>query len=652
MKKGILIKDGKSWKISSPAFKQPMTIGGDFGLTNDMENQEIEFDNSGGALKLIRFKNKAYKKIMISQSPKVNESQKVRNDSHYSQTRSFNNTIQENQMNDPARAPYNFVQLNKNIAISNGIADFSKNIGLSGFIELIVKNKSPLFIRGANGQFSSNMDQPYIPGSSLRGSIRNLVNITSYGKLDQYSNRTLFKRSNINDGKDVFAGFLKKENGTYVILKAKEVQLFHEVRLSTHPHQYVYNENSKTCNFSVGEFQNTCRVWSFTMQSGKVEVSDNAVNGYELDDTRSEKAIDLLKSIKSKKIVNKSEEPIGNVSIPDNIGVPVFFRVENGKASSFGHAKYHRIPYSHSIGDHIIQDKIKGLDFSESIFGTLDQPSKVFFDDFYLIGNPKFDLLSPRTPMVLSSPKPTTFQHYLEQPTLFTSPTQQNKWSTPEVPIRGFKNYWHRGTSSDERNRNTWIETDDECKSNPNPINPISINSVFEGCVRFDNLSHEELGALLFALDLPINCCHKMGMGKPLGLGSIEISIKQLSIINRNNRYQILCENGKWNQSIIDETINKDSFKDLFAKFIIKQIQDISYDDTKGFISLWENDRLSKLKEMLTFNHVMGDSIVKWDKRTRYMENGAGNTGINEFKHRPILPNPEIVVQKNTYKKP
>jgi hypothetical protein len=55
---------------------------------------------------------------------------------------------------------------------------------------------------------------------------------------------------------------------------------------------------------------------------------------------------------------------------------------------------------------------------------------------------------------------------------------------------------------------------------------------------------------------------------------------------------------------------------------------------------------------MLLFHHDMGNAIVSWDNRTRYMENGAGNSGVNEFKYRPILPTPEIVVQKNTYQKP
>ncbi len=373
MKKGTLIKEGKSWKIASSDFKQPMTIAGYFGLTDEMNNQDIEFDNSGGALKVIRFKNKDYTKLSTIQSPKIYEDKNIKSKSHYSQIRTYNNPISVNQMNDPARAPYNFVPLNKDIAISNGVADFSKNIGLSGFIDLKIKSKSPLFIRGANGLFVSNEDQPFIPGSSLRGLIRNLVTITSYGKLNQYSDRKLFRRSSLlSDGKNVYAGFLRKENGIHIIEKANVVQLSQAFQLAKYPHQYVYDASKNTCSFSVGEFQHKCRVWSFSLLSGKIEVSDNAITGYELDDTRSEKTVDLLKSIANKRIVDGSEEPIGNVPVPSSMGVPVFYRIEDGKACSFGHAKYHRIPYSLSISDHIIQDSTDETDFSESIFGTLN----------------------------------------------------------------------------------------------------------------------------------------------------------------------------------------------------------------------------------------------------------------------------------------
>lgn len=648
MKNGKLILEGKNWKIASPDFKQPMSIAGNFGFTDDMANQNIEFDNSGGAVKKIRFNGKNYTPKIGYSQPKGNVNQK-----DYSENKKNDQTYQNSTImtNDPARAPYNFVPLNENVIVSNGSANFSRFEAQNGYIDVQIISQSPLFIRGANEVFVNNNNLPYIPGSSLRGMIRNLVNIASFGKLNQFNDRTLFRRSSmLSDGKFVNAGFLKYENGIYFIDEAIAIQSTSDYRLSREPHLYQFDDKTNTCKFSVGEFQNICRVWVFTKKTGKIDVLGNAIKGYEADDTRSKEAIDLLKSLKEKKIVDGNNNPIGSVNIPARLGIPVFYRVENKIAISFGHAKYHRIPYSQTIGDHIIQENKNEPDFSESIFGTLDQPSKVFFEDCCLIGEPVYDLSEAQIPKVLSSPKPTTYQHYLEQPDINTSPSHQNKWSTDGVPIKGYKNYWHRETSSNEEGPNTWIEIGDKSNSNPEPINPISKKSIFKGRIRFENLTNEELGALLFAIELPEGCCHKLGMGKPLGLGSVLISIDKLSIIDRAERYKTLLNSDSWEQGVKVEIQNTDSIKNDFVKFIYPQLENGQYDSSKGFMSLWENDRLMKLREMLTFLHNTNNALVNWKNRTRYMENGAGNNGVNEFKYRPVLPTPDIVVIKNTYK--
>jgi hypothetical protein len=65
MNKGKLIKEGRNWKIQAPTFKQPMSIQGDFGLTDEMANQEVEFDNSKGPITKIRFNNKDFSRREI-----------------------------------------------------------------------------------------------------------------------------------------------------------------------------------------------------------------------------------------------------------------------------------------------------------------------------------------------------------------------------------------------------------------------------------------------------------------------------------------------------------------------------------------------------------------------------------------------------------
>lgn len=634
MKKGTLKKEGKYWKIYSPEQKIPMVVPGDFGLTEDMLGKDIEFDNSGGPIKSIRYNEKLYSK---KQAEPHRES---------------------GLMKKPARAPYNFVPINENVISSTGFLDLSYFKGLSGIINIKIEVIRPLFIRGNDGLFCKKNGELFIPGSSIRGMIRNLLNIVSYGKFDQYTNKVLYRRSTLNDdGGAIESGFLTYENGKFLIYKATASQL-NGINLA--PFTYRYESGEDTCIFSTGVFQGRPKVWKFTKVSSTAkEVDKGTVDGYESDSTRSEEAVNIVKSLSHGKIVDNNTEHIGDVTIPHTLGIPVFYRIDGHRITSFGHAKYHRIPYSLAIRDHVIQEGFSGLDFCESIFGTLSQTSKVFFEDCCLEGEAKYELCEPKKPKILSSPKPTTYQHYLEQPDGVQTPhSKQNKWSHPNVLIRGYKNYWHRQTSSKESDPNTWIETGPPTKSNPDEINPISPESFFSGFIRFENLTNEELGSLLFVLELPEGCCHKLGMGKPLGLGSIRISVNKLSIIDRKERYKTLSdENSSWQTGKIDHTSNLNKFKDEFAKYICDNLHKSRYDEKNGFMNLWNDENLKQLKLLLTLKHDMTDALVDWEERTRYMEiertnlNEDGNTNqvVNEYKQHPVLPLPDEVVNKETY---
>ena len=60
---------------------------------------------------------------------------------------------------------------------------------------------------------------------------------------------------------------------------------------------------------------------------------------------------------------------------------------------------------------------------------------------------------------------------------------------------------------------------------------PLCQGSEFKCVVRFHNLKHEELGALLSAITFhnSANCFHQIGQGKPYGFGKVSITVSQLS---------------------------------------------------------------------------------------------------------------------------
>lgn len=68
-------------------------------------------------------------------------------------------------------------------------------------------------------------------------------------------------------------------------------------------------------------------------------------------------------------------------------------------------------------------------------------------------------------------------------------------------------------------------------------ITPIQPKTQFEFHVDFDNLNEWELGLLCYVLKPLATYRHKLGMGKPIGLGSVNIAIEKLELIDRYQRY-------------------------------------------------------------------------------------------------------------------
>ena len=105
-------------------------------------------------------------------------------------------------MSDMITAPYNFVPLNKHVYLPDWADQISHDIpfkdGEDGYIEVTWENVFPLCIRDAStgdDGYSMHVKQSdgsrlyFLPGSSLRGMLRNTLNILAFGKMEQYDNR-------------------------------------------------------------------------------------------------------------------------------------------------------------------------------------------------------------------------------------------------------------------------------------------------------------------------------------------------------------------------------------------------------------------------------------------------------------------------------
>lgn len=103
--------------------------------------------------------------------------------------------------------------------------------------------------------------------------------------------------------------------------------------------------------------------------------------------------------------------------------------------------------------------------------------------------------------------------------------------------IRGRKFYYHRPAGVLLRSeRDRYNKT----------VLAVPRGTVFNFEVDYVNLLREDLDLLLFALVLWPETCHKVGMGKPLGLGSAKIALRSVQTLDQRQRYRTL--GGGWGE--------------------------------------------------------------------------------------------------------
>jgi len=123
-------------------------------------------------------------------------------------------------------APYNFVPLNKEVFYPEWSEQVSHDTpfedGESGMLEIEIEAVSPIFIKDSKNkeEFCNHEGAYYIPGSSVKGVIRNVLEIMSFSKMNPslvddktYAVRDLRNQKlymNKMRPQNLFCGWLKK----------------------------------------------------------------------------------------------------------------------------------------------------------------------------------------------------------------------------------------------------------------------------------------------------------------------------------------------------------------------------------------------------------------------------------------------------------
>lgn len=142
-------------------------------------------------------------------------------------------------MDNPISLPYNFVSLPDVVLHAEELPDRTYfNTGRkTGVITCSLTALSPVFVAGEKkGEFfhHGNPDDPVIPGSSLRGMIRSIVQVITWSKLQPVTKKKMFLRDldNREDYMDFFgdavqAGFLRKKPAGYELEPCRFYKVSH-----------------------------------------------------------------------------------------------------------------------------------------------------------------------------------------------------------------------------------------------------------------------------------------------------------------------------------------------------------------------------------------------------------------------------------------
>jgi CRISPR-associated protein (TIGR03986 family) len=361
-------------------------------------------------------------------------------------------------------------------------------------------------------------------------------------------------------------------------------------------------------------------------------------------------------------------------------GDPLFYLLdEAGQVIFFGPTMMFRLPYRDSLAafvpEHVRESN--GLDLAEAIFGTVRGKTavkgRVFFEDAPWDGLGGVPFLQPgdagrRTPYVLGSPKPTAFQHYLSQPVVdlpggqrepsakdrrtlctFHQPLGQGPFTmtdhqgqplavTDGTVLRGHKRYWHQPKATDKFRFHQALAREDEQQLTI--IRPVRPGTVFKGRLRFENLTEVELGALLTVLQLKPSQRHHLGMGKPLGMGSVRIE-PTLRLTDRIARYASLfgddsrVSTGDVSAADVEKVAAR--CRQLFEGAVRTHYRNTAVNPVTSLTDLWAIPRLRSLAAML-----------EWDnapllERTGYAPPGVAEDDLKWWRERRVLPSPEFV---------
>lgn len=477
-----------------------------------------------------------------------------------------------------AKSSYNFVPLADKVFFPENTDKISHDIpfedGEDGVIELTIENVSPLFVRngaGKNGQEeqSSHITLPdgthryFIPGSSLKGCFRSVMEILAHGKMQQY-NRDSFgiarefdtrKETNkyyMGFMKNISCGWLQKKQDHFFLSECKDgvVTIPHDEIKAAFPSFYLGKDHESAENKQKS-----------LSPPGLYPLYEKDGNDYRIVCTGyiSSKFVEYLFSedqkqpilieddvVKAFESVHKNTEYYGEKNgkggflknrLHDGDPIPVFFTKEDGKVKSMGITRMFRPPYPETVEscvERCYSQKIDydRIDLPEAIFGySRDKDAlrgRVTFTHAFCQEEIKPESFI-RVSGVLGQPQASYYPYYLQQTT-----APYKTYKDPETKIAGRKRY-----RIFPGNTTIALPTGNGNKNVGTAFYALPKGQTFSSRIILHNMRSYEIGALLSAITFhnTPGTFHNIGMAKAFGYGKVTCTLKLKGLAKSQEEY-------------------------------------------------------------------------------------------------------------------
>ena len=487
------------------------------------------------------------------------------------------------------KTPYHFIPLSKWVYVPEWTNRVSHDIpfkdGMRATIKYSLVNSTHLLIanehdktsKPAKVSWSKDLHgRPIIPGTSIKGMIRSVLEVITFSKLFNVQDIKLSYREFNNN---VYKKLLKDTEAQSAWLRYNKKAKYWEVKRVLHSKIFndilngMINIESKKINHKLTAITKYNKVplsgfFDVNIKDFKVDGSGTTKGNIVFTDPRIRAEQDI--SLQFDYFFHDGDQNFEKIEQQDmvteffashdeslvkylkknqhkELGIPVFLRVdENNKIDirAIGTSKMPRIQYKHSIHE-LIKNHQKEfanenlLDFTEALLGVIREnqislKSRVSFSDALILKKENFNGFEMiKANKILMTPKASYLAGYIQKQ---NHSDVFNGYNDERNTIKGIKAY----PRHESFNKTNQLLTGRDCnKDMVSQLEMLKEGNRFNGEIHLHNINEIELSAIIWCLTLGqgqkgSQYFHGLGHAKPYGAGNVQIKVEHLEVMPNN----------------------------------------------------------------------------------------------------------------------